>query len=287
MLMLIKKKFPLLSMIFFLALLLAALAAKTGAADQPVTLKIAGSGGNYGGVKALAQAFQKQEPQIHIVFPPTLGSTGGIKAVLAGAIDLAMSTRPPTPEEIQRGAVAHPYGRTPFLFATPDKQEAAAARFTLNDIAMIYAGKITTWPDGKPLRLVVRPEIDYDAVLLKQMSPEIAKVVREAESRPGMRIAVTDTDNANLLVELQGGLGTMGLAQILGDKLPLYPLSLGGAAPTPENLKNGTYPYSKSFSLVTGLHPKAEVKKFLEFVFSPQGQEILRQTGHLPEVAGP
>lgn len=274
-------------LILLLALMQGAFGGAGEAAEQPVILKIAGTGGAYGGVKALAQAFQQQDPHIRLIFPPTLGSTGGIKAVLAGAIDLALSSRPLTAEEIQRGAVAHLYARTPLVFATADKQQAAATRFTLNDITRIYGGEITTWPDGKPLRLVVRPEIDYDAVLLKQMSPEMAKAVKEAEARPGMRIAVTDNDNAKLLTGLRGGVGSIGLGQLVADKLPLYPLSLEGVAPSLENLKNGSYPYSKSFSLVTGPHPKPAVRKFLRFVSTPQGQEILRQTGHLPEFAGP
>ncbi|MHB9074758.1 MAG: PstS family phosphate ABC transporter substrate-binding protein [Desulfobaccales bacterium] len=274
----------LLRMFLALALLPAALAGLGMAADRPVILKIGGTGGAYGGMKALAQAYQQQNPQVKMVFPPTLGSAGGIKAVLSGAIDVALSTRPLAPGEIQRGAVEHVYARTPFLFATPYQQGAAASRLTLNDIAAIYSGKISTWPDGTPLRLVVRPEVDYDAVLLKRMSPEIAKAVNQAESRPGMRIAVTDTDNANRLMELQNSLGSISLAQIVADKLPLYTLSLGGVVPSLENLQNGSYPYSKSFSLVTGPSPKDEVRLFMQFVFSPQGQEILKQTGHLPVI---
>lgn len=252
------------------------------AADQSVTLKIGGTGGAYGGMKALAQAFQNQEPQVRVVFIPTLGSTGGIKAVLAGAIDVALSTRPLTSEETQRGAVEQLYARTPFVFATPYRQGAAAARFTLNDLAEIYAGTITTWPDGSPLRLVVRPKYDYDSVLLKRMSPGMAAAVSQAETRPGLRIAVTDSDNANILPDFPGGFGSISLAQIVAEKLPLHPLSVAGVAPTLENLKNGTYPYSKSFSLVIVSNPKPEVRKFLEFVFSSQGREVLKQTGHLP-----
>lgn len=279
-----KKRAPLFWMALVLVLLQGVLGVSGEAADQPVTLKIGGTGGAYGGMKVLAQAFQNQEPQVHAVFIPTLGSAGGIKAVLAGAIDIALSTRPLTPGETEGGAVEQIYARTPFVFATPDEQKAAVAHFTLNDIAAIYAGTISTWPGGSPLRLVVRSESDYDSVLLKRMSPEMAKAVSQAEARRGMRLAVTDTDNANMLVDLQGGLGSISLTQIVAEKLPLYPLSLGGAAPSLEALQSGTYPYSKSFSLVTGPHPKAEVRKFVQFVFSPQGGEILKQTGHLPEI---
>jgi phosphate transport system substrate-binding protein len=254
------------------------------AADRPVILKIGGTGGAYGGMKALAQAYQHHNPQVNLIITPTLGSSGGIKAVLSGAIDVALSTRPLAPEEIQRGAVEHIYARTPFVFATPKKQGAMSAHFTFADIAAIYSGKIAAWPDGSTLHLVVRPEIDYDSVLLKRMSPEIAKAVSQAESGPGMRIAVNDTDNADILTDLQDSFGSIGLAQIVADKLPLYPLSLGGVAPSLENLQNGSYPYSKSFSLVTGPSPKEEVRLFMQFVFSPEGQEILKQTGHLPVI---
>lgn len=268
-------------MFLVLALLPVALAGPGMAAERPVILKIGGTGGAYGGMKALAQAYQHLNPQVNIVFPSTLGSSGGIKAALSGAIDVALSTRPLTPEEIQQGAREHVYARTPLVFVTPYQQRAASAHFTLADIATIYSGKIASWPDGTPLHLVVRPGIDYDAVLLKRMSPEIAKAVNEAESRPGMRIAVTDTDNADLLKDLQDSLGSISLAQIVAEKLPLYPLSLGGVVPSLENLQNGSYPYSKTFSLVTGPSLKDEARLFMQFVFSPQGREILKQTGHL------
>jgi phosphate transport system substrate-binding protein len=267
-----------------LAFLPAALAGLGMAADRPVILKIGGTGCAHGGVKALAKVYHQKNPQVDMIFPPTLGSTGGIKAVLSGAIDMALSARPLRPGEIQQGAVEHVYARTPFVFATPYQEGAASARFTLNDIAAIYSGKLSAWPDGTPLRLVVRPDIDYDAVVLKRMSPKIAEAVTQAESRPGMRIAVNDTDNAEILTDLQNTLGTISLAQIVADKLPLYPLFLGGVAPSLKNLQNGSYPYSKSFSLVTGPSPKTEARLFMQFVFSPEGQEILKQTGHLPVI---
>ena len=273
-------------MILVVAFLPAAWASQGKAADRPVILKIGGTGGAIGAMKALARDFARQNPRVKIVFPPTLGSTGGIKAVLAGAIDVALSTRPLTPEEIQRGAVAHLYARTPVVFATPYQQGAKAAHFTLDSIAALYEGKITTWPDGSSLYLIIRPESDYDFVLLQRMSPAMAKALSQAQTRRGMRMAVSDTDNVNLLTDLQGSLGSISLAQIVAEKLPLYPLSLGGVAPSLENLQTGTYPYNKSFFMVTGPSPKAEVHAFIQFVSSPQGREILKQTGHLAEIHG-
>jgi len=86
----------------------------------------------------VAAAFQKRNPHMHIAFSPSLGSTGGIKAVLAGALDLGLSARPLTAEELQQGAVAVEYGRTPLILVTSYK--GAAINFTLEQIAYLYGG---------------------------------------------------------------------------------------------------------------------------------------------------
>jgi phosphate transport system substrate-binding protein len=50
--------------------------------------------------------------------------------------------------------------------------------------------------------------------------------------------------------------------------------------PTPKNIANGSYPYFRTFFMVTGPNPSAFVQKFIDFVFSKDGRNMLSQTGH-------
>jgi ABC-type phosphate transport system, periplasmic component len=60
-------------------------------------------------------------------------------------------------------------------------------------------------------------------------------------------------------------------------------LKINGIAPTEENIRNGTYPLSYSAYAVTtnkGTNPNRE--KFIEWMLSKEGQELIRRTGYTP-----
>jgi phosphate transport system substrate-binding protein len=248
------------------------------AAKPAQTLTIGGTGCALGGIKEVATAFQKKYPDITIKIVPSLGSSGGINAVLAGTLDLALSARPLTHQEKIKGASAIEYARTPFVFAAAHGGERGV---TLQQVASIYAGDIQVWPDHTPIRLVIRPEADTDTELLKAMSPAMEKAVQKALSRNGMLLALTDQENADLLEKVKGAFGTAALAQIMSEKRPLRALPLDGVTPSLRSLASGAYPYSKVFSVVTGTRSDPAVRRFIEFLFTPEGKAILSRTGHL------
>jgi phosphate transport system substrate-binding protein len=164
----------------------------THAADAGAAISIGGTGGALGSMKEAAKAFHKKHPEISFRFAPSLGSSGGIKAVLAGALDLALSARPVSDDERKQGAVSVEYARTPFIFVTSHKGKELD--LTLDRLVSIYAGETKAWPDGAPLRVVLRPAGDADTAYLKAMSPAMDKAVQAALSREGMVMAVTDQE---------------------------------------------------------------------------------------------
>ena len=119
------------------------------------TVRISGTGGAIGGMRLLAEAFRKAEPGVDVIILQSLGSSGGIRAVLAGKLDIGLSARPLSPEEMAQGPRQTAYARTAFVFAVnPDVKRSDA---TLAEIIDIYAGRKTTWEDGTTLRLILRP----------------------------------------------------------------------------------------------------------------------------------
>lgn len=268
----------------FLTLLLAWLILpNTGSTDQvehdATGIRIGGSGGPLGTMKILAEAYKKTHAHATVVIVPSLGSGGGIKALLAGAIDIAVVSRQLKDAERSQGIVATEYARTPFVFATATHTNVSA--ITTHELVSIYTGVLKTWPDGRTLRLVLRPETDSDTDIVKSVSPEMNQAVKTAHARAGMNMAPTDKAAADSLETIPGTIGTTTLAQIISEQRALQPLALNGVAPSLKNTANGKYPYYKIFIMVSNSKTSLLAQQFIAFVRSAAGQEILEKNGHL------
>jgi phosphate transport system substrate-binding protein len=209
---------------------------------------------------------------------PSMGSGGGIKAVLAGAVQIGVSARPLTEAESKAGAVGLEYGRTPFVFATAAGNKTVG--ITTQNLVDFYAGKIEQWPDGAKLRLVLRPIGDSDSETIKSMSSAMRDAKSAAEQRKGMVFTVTDQETAAGIEKIPGALGPSTLALLLSEKRPLKTLALNGVVPSAQTLADGSYPLYKDLLIVTGPHTPPAAQAFVAFVRSEAGREILRQTGH-------
>jgi phosphate transport system substrate-binding protein len=254
------------------ALLLACLG--NAAAEE---FKIGGAGAALGTMRQLADEFMRHNPEIRISTLPSLGSGGGIKAVAAGAIGLAVAARPLDENERRLGAVETEFARTPFVFAVSVKSKVTA--ITTAELAEIYAGKMAVWADGSAVRVVLRVASDSDTELVKKISADMRQAVQFAEARPGVRMAVSDQDAADDLERIPGAIGPTTLAQILSEQRALRALRLDGREPTAKNAAAGIYPYYKRLYLVTGAKRAAAVERFVAFVQSPAGLQILARNG--------
>ncbi len=255
------------------------------AADYQGTLRIGGTGAAVATITQVAAAFQKKHPDVRFVFPPSLGSSGAIKAVIAGALDVGLNSRPLTEAERGHGLVVADYARTPVLLVTSHK--GAEVSFTLKQIAALYNGELQAYPDGTPLRVIMRPEVEIDIHLVRGLSPEIDTAIHQAQLREGMSVAVNDQDNAEMMVKTRGAIGWMTLAQLISENLKLTPLPIDTILPSQANFVSGKYPLFRSFSVVTGAQPTPLTKAFLAFLFSAEGRALLEKNGHFIDVKQP
>ncbi len=256
------------------------LAASPGAVLSAEEINVGGTGIALGTMQRLAEAFNAKNPGVVVKVLPSLGSGGGIKALLGGAIDLALSARPLKEEERAAGAQAVTYANTPYVFAVQSKNPATGV--TKQDLVNFYSTAQSQWPDGKRVRLVLREANDHATLLVKSISPQISAALTQAEQRHGIVFVMSDQEAAREIEALDGGFGGTALALILSEKRALKPLNFEGVAPTVANLANGTYPFSSSLLMVTKTgKQKASVERFIKFVQSPAGAKILTELGHV------
>ena len=155
-------------------------AASSTEAQQP--LRLAGTGGAVAAMTRLAEEAATQDPSLVVRVLPSLGSTGAIKALADGALDLAVIARPLRDTERALGIVGWKLARSPC--SSRSVRGSQAPGLTTDDLVAIYLGTRLTWPDGQRLRLVLRQATDADTGILRAFSPEMSAAVEAAAAGP-------------------------------------------------------------------------------------------------------
>jgi phosphate transport system substrate-binding protein len=256
------------------------------AARAAETVRINGSGATLEVMKVLNEAFLRLRPDLRIEMEKPLGSSGAIKALLAGALDLAVSSKVLSPEQVARGAQSRDFGRTPLVIVT--EKSVPKSDITTRELEEIYAGTLRTWPNGEAIRIVLRPEADIDTTILRGLSPGLDRAITAAQNRPGMVTAATDPESDATVADMPGGIGASSLCSLIVAKPPLNALTLNGVKPSARTIADGSYPLAKRMSFVTTGSAPQGVRDLLAFIYSPAGRALAEQAGVLvaPEPAG-
>jgi phosphate transport system substrate-binding protein len=208
-----------------------------------------------------------------------VGSRGGIRAVLDGALDLAVSGRQLNAEEVQSGLEAIPVALTPYVLvtSTPNPNGLRSA-----DIPSIFAGEKTFWGNGEQIRIILRPRNQSSVALLRTMFPTIETAFAKARGHTDVPVAATDDDNMLRARQIPGSLTWMSLARFDEVESGLKLVDIDGVKPSLQSFESGSYPYGRPFYFVTRTQKTAALSWFIAFVQSPDGAKVLRETSALP-----
>lgn len=265
-----------------LTLILALVCAPAFMLSPAFSAEIVRAGGTGSGsvlLQKLSDLYHQNKPAAEIrIITPTLGSSGGLRALRAGQVDVVISGRLPKAEEGEFKVIE--YARTPLVFASREAKQIKG--FSLGEITEIYAGNRKTWGDGSQIRLVLRSPFESDTQTMKNISPAMRDAVSAALERRAGPVGEDDLDTVELIAKLPGSLGptTLGLLRLLDQRLTVMPLD--GVTPSVETLADGRYPYSKPLFLVTRTQPDTATTEFLSFLQSRAAYDYLRRTAHLP-----
>ncbi len=242
-------------------------------------LKIGGAGTVLGTVREIGDAYTKANPEVKVTVLPSLGAVGGVSALLSGAVDIALATRVLTEAERIKEVVPIEIARIPFVFAVATANKASSV--TSKQLLEIYQGRLTAWPDGSRLRLVLRPPSVSDTIFLKELSPQWKKAMDDLEARPGMLVVATAQEAADRVEKTPGAVTTSTINLIVTEKRAMKALRINGVEPNAKTVADGSYPYYKPVFLVTLPKPSPSVQKFVTFARSKTGRDILVRTGHV------
>ena len=246
------------------------------AADE---IRAGGTGTSIGLLRQMSTTFTA-ETGVRLDVVLGLGSSGSLRALSDRKIEIAVAARPLKPAETAAGLREVMTLRTAFVMATskPNPEGLASA-----DIAKFYAASSATWPDGTPVRIVLRPRTETDSDLLVQYFPGMGDAIEAARRRAEVPIAPTDQDNVALGERLSGSLVSTTAMQLKTEGVPLHALTIDGVAPTLANTESGTYRYTKKLHIIVRSPESPAVAKIVAFLRSPAGSTLLRDAEVIPE----
>lgn len=253
--------------------------AMTGAvAAEP--LRIAGTGSGVALMRILAGAYRNANPGAETWTPESVGSSGAIRGLEAGKLDVGIILRPLKAGELPGGRSVE-ICRTALVFFTAASRSDVVLR--RNDLNALFSSTLPPFPRGE-IRPLMRPPSETSSVLLQGYFPETAAAVEQARQYRGAVLALTDQDAMDL-VEGSTSLVAFGaLTPILAEHRKLIVVPFDGHEASPENIVNGSYPYWVPMTLVVGPNTTVQAAGFIDFARSAAAAPILHANGCYPVV---
>lgn len=242
---------------------------------QSGKIDIAGGTAHIPVMKEAAKRIMTANPDIRITIAGG-GSGVGVKQAGEGLVEIGNTGRKLKPEEVEK------YALTPYAFAIDGVAVVINPKNGINELTKkqvedIYTGKVTDWKElgGKAGRINVYGREDgsgtrdvFDKKVINRAKP--APSVNVVNSNGAMKTAIAKDKNA---------IGYVGIGHI--DSKVKAPL-LEGMTPTQENAQKGTYTVVRELYMNTKGEATGLTKLFIDYIYSPEGAEIIKQSGYIP-----
>jgi phosphate transport system substrate-binding protein len=275
------------------ALLIAAIAvagcmdsgSKTPVTISKQTIKISGSTTVLPIVQKAADQYMTAHPEADIQISGG-GSGVGIQAIGARTVDIGMSSREVTKDEL---------AKYPSFVVTSVAQDGIAVivnpangiqNITLDQIRDIYSGKIATWNQitgvndsgtGNQIVIVGRDSASgtrtyFDEAVLLKATPTNRMLEKNSNG------AVLQT-----VAQTPGAIGYVSIGFVSKDvkALPIWYNAQKVVAPTIDNVKSRSYPVSRDLYVITNGQPGGLTGDFIGYILSPDGQKIVADEGYV------
>lgn len=205
------------------------------------------------------------------------GTIAGVEDLRTGKVDFAASCRPRAvgdPEDIQFIQVA--WGALVFITHKNNK----VSDISLDQVRAIYAGQITNWRelngDDTPIELFISKSRIGLSGVESSMREMVLKGKDPVKTAHTTFLASTGFVEQTV-AKTPGGFATTGFPS--ARKRSVKILKVNGVNPTTRTIRNNRYPLKRPLFLMLPQKPKPEVKKFVDFILSNEGQMFISSEG--------
>jgi phosphate transport system substrate-binding protein len=243
---------------------------------------------------AWAEDFQLDNPESNLSVSGG-GSGTGIASLINKTTDIANASRQIKTEEITN---AEANGITPVEFivardaiAIIVNPENPIDELTLQQLSDIYSGKISNWEElGGENRPIVRLSRETNSGTHVYF---LEQVLRLGDKESDLLFS-TDTlllpSSEVIGAEIRqnpNAIGYDGLGYVTPDMKVVGVVDERAKEqefifPSPDTVNDGSYPIARDLYMYTAGEPAGFVKRYLEWIFTPQAQQIVTELGFVP-----
>jgi len=261
--------------------MLSVLLLPVGSAFAKEKITIAGSTSVQPVSEILSQEYMKKNPNVKI-YVQGGGSSAGVKAAATNTADIGSASRNLKDSEKNLGLKEFKIAIDGIAIVT-HKDNKAVDSLSVEQVRKIFAGEIKNWKDlggsDAPINVVSREEgsgtrgafedmvMKYKDASGKKKKAELSRGAAIQSSNGAVRSTVAGDKNA---------IGYLSLAYLDGS---VRSIKIDGVEPTAKNIVDGKYKIARPFLYLTKGEPKAEVKKYIDWVLGPEGQKLIAKKG--------
>lgn len=268
-------------------LLLTALVLSLGFLMPEETITVKGSDTMVILAQRWAEVFMKTNKDV--VVQVTGGGSGtGIAALLNGSTDICNASRPMKQSEKEK--LNEKYGSPGVeikvaidgLSVYVNKANKKVNELTLEQIKKIYLGQITNWKEvgGEDAKIIMygRENSSGTYVYFKEHVLENQDFSSTVQSLPGTAAVVNAVSKDKNAVGFGGAAYAKGIKDIAVKK----DANSNAYLPEKKNIESGEYPISRFLYMYTRKRPEGNIKKFVDWALSKNGQSIVSEVGYFP-----
>lgn len=241
---------------------------------------------------AWAERYQTEHPEVRISV--TGGGSGtGIASLINKTVDIANASRKIKEEEISEAkangveSVEHIIARD--AIAVIVNPENPVSQLTLKQISDIYSGKISNWSEvGGEDRPIVRLSRETNSGTHVYFLETVIRLGNSDDKTLFSMDTLLLPSSEGIIAELRqnpNAIGYDGLGYVPKDlKMIAIAEKEGGhyVLPSIATVNDKSYPIARDLYMYTDGEPTGVVKDYLDWILSPEAQEIVAELGFVP-----
>jgi phosphate transport system substrate-binding protein len=229
----------------------------------------------------VAEAYMKEFPDVKISISGG-GSGNGIKALVDGTTDIAMSSRFIKDKEVKmavdNGRYPVPFGIAYDCIVPVVHPSNTVANLTAEQLKGIYMGAIRNWSEvGGPDKSIVVVSRDTSSGTYEVWEE---KILNKEKVTPAALLQASSGAVHQAVAGNKYAVGYLGVGYLSGQ---VKAITVNGVTGNADTARTGLYPVSRVLYMFTNNWPAGDALNFLNYMMNPaKGQKLVLEEGFVP-----